>query len=121
MDEDAYKLPHGFNFLTPSRPAMYDVDIPINASNVVRFRCMAAHTAKKEDYRLSAAAESETIKFILAVVEDTWVRNLRDPDPFYTAVKPGDLLKHLQSICVGLHTTDVLNLQSGMQTYHEDM
>ena len=60
-------------------------------------------------------------KFILIVVEDTWVRELRNPDIFYTAVKPRDLLKHPQAMCVGLHATNVLNLQNKMQTYHEDM
>ena len=49
------------------------------------------------------------------------MRKLRDPNLFYTAVKPLDLLKHLQAMYVGLHVTDVLNLQNKMQTYHEDM
>ena len=57
MDEDAYKARHGANFPTPSRPAIYDVDITIDASNVVRVLHEASHTAKKEDYRLFAAAE----------------------------------------------------------------
>ena len=47
MDEDAYKSRHGANFLTPSRPAIYDVDIPIDASNAVRVHREAAHTANK--------------------------------------------------------------------------
>ena len=121
MDEDAYRVRHGANFPTPSRPAIYDVDIPINASNVVRVRHEVAHTAKKEDYRISAAAKRESSKFILAVVEDTWVRKLRDPDIFYTAVKPQDLLKHLQAMCVGLHATDIPDPQNKIQTYHEEM
>ena len=50
MDEDAYRVRHGANFPTPSHPAIYDVDIPINAYNAVMVRREAAHTAKKEDY-----------------------------------------------------------------------
>ena len=76
MNEYAYKMRHGANFPTPTRPAIYDVDISIDASNAVRFRREASHTSKKEDYRLFAAADRETIKFILAVVENTWVREL---------------------------------------------
>ena len=121
MDEDAYKARHCVNFPMPSRPAIYDVDIPIDAANAVRFRRDASHTAKKEDYRLIAAAKRESSKFILAVVEDTWVRELRDPNIFYTAVKPRSLLAQLQAMCVGLHATDVLNIQNHMQAYHEDM
>ena len=96
MDKDAYKSRHSNNFPTPSRPAIYDVDIPIDASNAMRVCCEAAPTAKKEDYSLLAAAERESSKFILAVVEDTWVRELCDPDLFYTAIKPRDLLKDLE-------------------------
>ena len=121
MDEDAYKTRHGANFPTPSRPAIYDVNIPINASNAVRVYREAYHTAKKEDYRLLVSTKRGSSKFILAIVEDTWVRKLRNPDLFYTAVKPRALLAHLQAMCVGLHATDVLNIQNNMQTYHEDM
>ena len=112
MDEDAYKMRHGANFPTPSCPAIYDVDISIDASNAVRVRREVAHTAKKEYYIIFYASEPDSSKFILVVVEDTWVRELHDPDLFYMAVKPRALLAHLQSICVGLHATDVLNLQN---------
>ena len=74
MNEDAYKTRYGANFLMPARPAIYDVEIPINATNAVRARREAAHRAKKEDYRLFAAANRKSTKFILAVFEDTWVR-----------------------------------------------
>ena len=73
MNEDAYKKRHGANFPTPTRPDIYDLDILIDASNADRSRLEAYHTSKKEDYRLFAAADRETRKFILAVVEDTWV------------------------------------------------
>ena len=123
MDEDAYKERHCANFPTPSRLSIYDVDIPIDASNAVRVHREASHTAKKEDYILFAAAKHESSKFILAVVEDTWVRKLRDPNLFYMAVNPRYLLTHLQALCVGLHATDVLNLQKRcrrtMRTWRE--
>ena len=82
MDEEDYRARHGANFPTPSRPAIYNFDIPIDTSNAVRVCRKAANTDKKEDYRIFAAAERESSKFILAVVEDTWVRELRDPDLF---------------------------------------
>ena len=70
MNEDAYKTRYCANFLTPARPAIYDVEIPIDASNAVRVRREATHTAQKEDYRLFAAARRESAKFILSMVED---------------------------------------------------
>ena len=78
----------------------------------MRDRHEAAHTAKKEYYRLFASSKRESTKFILAVVEDMWVRGLHDPDIFYTAVKPRALLAHLQTLYVGLHSTDVINLHN---------
>ena len=39
MDEDAYRARHGTKFPTPSRLAIYDVDIPIDASNAMRVLC----------------------------------------------------------------------------------
>ena len=49
MNEDAYRARHGSKFLTPSCLAIYNVDIPIDASNSVWVRRKAAHTAKRED------------------------------------------------------------------------
>ena len=47
MNEDAYRARHGSKFLTPSCLAIYNVDIPIDASNSVWVRRKAAHTAKR--------------------------------------------------------------------------
>ena len=64
MDEDNYRARHGANFPTPSRPAIYDVDIPIDASNAVRVRREAEHTDKKEEYKPFAAAERESVNLL---------------------------------------------------------
>ena len=37
-------------------------------------------------------------QFVLAVVADTWVRELRDTETLYTEVAPQDLLSYLQSL-----------------------
>ena len=121
MNEGACKKRHGANFPTPKRPAIYNFDIPIDTMNVVRARFEAAHIINKENYLLFAASNSEKSKFILAFVKDIRVRKLRDTNLFYTAVKTRTLLDHLQSMCVGLHATDVLNLKNDTQMYHEDM
>ena len=47
MNGYAYNMRHGSNFPTPTRPAIYYVDIPIDASNSVRVIRKAAHTSKK--------------------------------------------------------------------------
>ena len=55
---------------------------------------------------------------MLAVVADTWVRELRDPDTIYTEVDPRDLSSHLQAGCTGRHALDLLMLHNKMQRYH---
>ena len=45
MNEDAYKTRYSANFPTPTRPAIYDVKIPIDATNAVRACREASHTA----------------------------------------------------------------------------
>ena len=55
---------------------------------------------------------------MLAVVADTWVRELRDPETIYTEVDPRDLLDHLQAGCTGQHALNLLALHNEMQRYH---
>ena len=55
---------------------------------------------------------------MLAVVMDTWVRELRDPDTIYTEVDPQDFFSQLQAGCTGRHALDLLALHNEMQRYH---
>ena len=52
---------------------------------------------------------------MLAVVVDTWVRELRGPNTIYTKVDPQDLFAHLQAGCTGRHALDLLALHNEMQ------
>ena len=123
MDEDDYKVHYGANFPKITRPAVYDEDISNNATNVVRAKEEAVNTAKFVDYQLFAAAECKTRYFILAVIEYTWVRELRKPVTLYTTVSPSGLLAHLQlQFLYGvLHALDVLALKNEMQHYYNYM
>ena len=55
---------------------------------------------------------------MLAVVADTWFRELRDMDSIYTEVIPEDLFSHLQAGCTVRHALDLLSLHNEMQRYH---
>ena len=44
---------------------------------------------------------------MLAVVADTWFRELRDTDSLYTEVGPEELFAHLQAGCTGRHALDL--------------
>ena len=63
---------------------------------------------------------SRSLKTILEVVEDTYIRDLKHSRFFYTRVTPMEFLNHLQSTCGGLNTIDLLALQSTMQTAHKE-
>ena len=58
-------------------------------------KAKAVHRSEIADYQLFAAAEWETREFILVVVDDTWVRKLREPVTLYTAVAPSEILDYL--------------------------
>ena len=89
-----------------------------DATAVVRACTEAAHKAKRADRATYEIAQQDTTQFVLAVVADTWVRELRDTETIYTKVDPKDLLSHLQAGCTGRHTLDLLALHNEMQSYH---
>ena len=55
---------------------------------------------------------------MLAVISDTWVRELWDTDSLYTKVGPEDLFAHLQAGCTGRNALNLLALHNKMQRYH---
>ena len=56
----------------------------------------AVHTSKIADDQLFAAAKRKIWKFILAVVDNKLVYELRELITFYTSVEPSDLLDNLE-------------------------
>ena len=79
VNKDAYKVRYGVKSPKTTKPAVCDGNIPNNATHAVFAKAEAVHMTKITDYQIFAAAESETQYFILAAMEDTWVRELRDP------------------------------------------
>ena len=45
---------------------------------------------------------------------------MKDEETLFTQVTPRELLDHLQSICGGLHSIDVITLHNEMQEYQTD-
>ena len=95
----AYLKRCGKAFPEPTRIGSYDLEIDDDAMAVVRARLKAAHKARRADRATLDTAQRETTQFVLAVVADTWVRELRDQDTIYTEVDPRDLFTHLQAGC----------------------
>ena len=95
----------------PTKLAVYDEMVLNNSTNVVRAKAKSIHTAKIAYYLIFATAKRETRDFILAVVDNTWVRKLREPVTLYTDVAPSKLLDHLQNLYGALRALGVLSLK----------
>ena len=111
----AYLKRYGKDFPEPKRVGAYDLEIDDNTTAVDRARIEAAHQARRADRATFDTAGRETTQFVLTVVADTWVRELRDPDTIYTEVEPCDLFAHLQPVCTGRNALDLLALHNEMQ------
>ena len=46
----------------------------------------------------------------MEVVDETWYKELEDPDIFYTNVTALKLLDHITKFCSGLHTVDAIDI-----------
>ena len=91
----AYTTRYGAEFVTPIKVGAYNATIDDNATAVVHVRMEAAQKSKRADRGTYKMDQRETVQFILAVVEDTWVQELQDTETFYTEVATKALLAHL--------------------------
>ena len=51
----------------------------------------------------------------MEVVDETWYKELKDTDAFYTNVTALKLLDHLNKFCSGLHTIDAVDIPQLMK------
>ena len=78
----------------------------------------AKHRAQRVDRSTYETARRETVHFILHVVEDTWVQELRGAVKFYTDVELWVLITHIQWQATGRHAFNLLALMDQMRQYH---
>ena len=53
----------------------------------------------------------------MEIVDETWYKELKDPDTFYTNVTDLKLLDHLTKFCFGLHTVDAVDIPLVMKNF----
>ena len=99
---------------------IYGNNIKADAVDGVCAKAEAQHQAKLNDWRVFDCVQRELRAFIVASVEDTWIRELCDPITGYGQVKPKDIMTHLWASCRGLHLLDLLTLCTSMLTMHVD-
>ena len=72
--------------------------------------------AKQNDRQLYKTANNSCKNFIMEVIDETWYKDLEDPDNFYRNVMALKLLDHLTKFCSGLHTVDAVDIPQVMKT-----
>ena len=118
LPEAAYIARYGAAFPEPARVKAYNPSIDNDTTAVIRARTEAEHKAKRTDCAMYKTAQRDTAQFVLAIVTNTWVRELWDTKTLYTEVAPKDLLSHLQVRFTDRHALDLLALHNEMQRYH---
>jgi hypothetical protein len=111
---------YGAPFVRPAtHSACYDLDINTEASSV---DCLCAKTtwaAMIQDYKAYEATERSVKVSIEAVVNDTWIHDLRDPEMFYSNITALTLFNHLCKRSGSLHALDMVLLTIQMSQYYK--
>ena len=58
--------------------------------------------------------------FITEVVNDTWYKDLEDPDTFYMNATALKILDHITEFCLGVHTFDAVDISQLIKTIFTD-
>ena len=90
--------------------ALYDDTIEKNATRTKVHRAEGKNKEKRNDSQLYKTADNACMNFIMKVVDETWWKELEDPDTFYTNVTALNLLDHLTEFFLGLHTVDAVDI-----------
>ena len=79
-------------------------------------RAKGKHEAKRNDRALYETADTTYKNFIMKLVDETWYKELEDPDTLYTNFTTLKLLDHLTELYTGLHTVDAVDIPKVMKT-----
>jgi hypothetical protein len=117
---ECYLHHYGAPFVRPATCLdCYDPAINVEASCVDRVCAETAWAALLQDYNAYEAAEHSVKVFIEAVVNNTWICNLRNPEMFYSIVTALAIFDHLCERFGGLHALDMVLLTIQMSQYYE--
>ena len=115
--EQIYK--NGAYVIPPVIP-LYDDNIDKDDTRLEINRAEGKHKARRNYRQLYETADNACCSFIMAVVDETWYKELEEPDTFYTKVTALKLLNHLTEFCAGLHTVDAVGIPHIMKLLYRD-
>ena len=87
---------------------LYDDNIDKDATRLEINCAEGKHESRRNDRQLYETANNACRSFIMTVVDETWYKELEDPNTFYTKVTALKLLEHLTEFCAGIHTVDAV-------------
>ena len=109
------------DYAIPPVIPLYDDNIDKDATRLEINRAEGKHEARRNDRQLYKTADNACRSFIMTAVDETWYKELKDPDTFYTKVTAIKLLKHLTEFCSGLHTFDAVDITQLMKELYKDL
>ena len=87
LEDVAYNKLYGINFVIPTRPkAVEEESKEEDAVTVGSRRKELVHAARKADFKLYEAAVRNARNFIIKVVGEEWIAELKDSDIGFSAV-----------------------------------
>ena len=86
-------------YLIPPVIALYDGTIDKDAARTEVHRAEGKHKARQNDRQLYKTVDNACRNFIMEVVDETWYKELEEPDTFYTNVTSLKLLDHITEFC----------------------
>ena len=95
--------------------ALYNYTITKDATRTEVHQSEGKHKAKRNDPALFKTTNTSCKNFVMEVVDETWYKELEDPDTFYTNVMALKLLEHLTEFCLGLHIINVVDIPQVMK------
>ena len=95
---------------------LYDDPINRDATRTEVHQVEGKYEARKNDCTLYETAEKVCKNLIMELVDETWYKELENPDMFYTNFTDLKLLHHLTKFCLGFHTVDDMDIPQLMKT-----
>ena len=99
---------------------LYDETIDKDSTRTEVHRAEGNHEARRNDCQLYKTADNACQSFIMAVVNETWYKELEDPYTFYKKVTHGPQTPGPPNrFCAELHTVDALDIPQLMKTLYK--
>ena len=76
-----------------------------------------ANESKRNNRALCDMSNKSCANFIMCIVENTWFKELEDPNNFYTKVTTIQLLDHLKEYCSWLRAVDAVDIPQFMRSF----